>query len=130
MRVTILVTAELPLAMTAKQFAIYVRDAVQISCGEYHPKEPIYNLERKSVTAIVADAQTVAKGGKLHDDFKNLLETVLLQSNYDGVGSRSSVGGPTKAKDQKKSATLPATRTDTGSKPTQPPKAKGIPHED
>jgi hypothetical protein len=52
-KVFVLIEAELPTHMDAEDFAIYAKDSVQACVGGYHPNDPIFALDRKSVEAYV-----------------------------------------------------------------------------
>jgi hypothetical protein len=53
MKVFVLIEAELPTHMDDEDFAAYAKDSVQACVGGYHPNDPIFALDRKSVKAYI-----------------------------------------------------------------------------
>jgi hypothetical protein len=50
-KVFVLIEAELPTHMDDEDFACYVKDSVRACVGGYHPNDPVFVLDRKSVEA-------------------------------------------------------------------------------
>jgi len=68
MKAYILVELDLPKHMDDEDIAVYVQDSTRACVGGYHPDDPVFQLDRKSVKAHYIQI----RGAHEHTDFQNL----------------------------------------------------------
>jgi hypothetical protein len=61
MKRSFIVTLDLPNGTTAGQMAGYIEDEIKANIGQYHPDDPIFQLDRSSVSVRVMKGKADAK---------------------------------------------------------------------
>ena len=67
-KVYVLIEADLPRDMDEEDFASYAQDSVRACVGGYHPDDPVFQLDRKSVKGHYIQI----RGQHEKTDFQNL----------------------------------------------------------
>lgn len=78
MKVYVLIEADLPKGMDEEDFGSYAQDSVRACVGGYHPNDPVFQLDRKSVKGHYIQIAGQHDEQKL-SDFQN------LKSIKDGI---------------------------------------------
>lgn len=84
-KVFVLIEADLPKHMDNEDFAVYAVDSIQACVGGYHPDDPVFSLDRKSVKGHVIQIE----GQHEKTDFQNLKS---LKAGISSVGNISIIG--------------------------------------